>query len=378
MSKTGLERFIAESKEADIAKITRNIDESGSDRLKELEEKGNRISLSEKKELDKLKDEAEKKKEASKKEAKVNESRTELTMEQYIAESKVDNADEFKKYANSVLKKAFGEKFDQERANKTINGLIEKYGKDGEWGDAIGALTSGLDEGYTPTMGDWVEKQMDNSTSREGYVVGVSKDGKRIRLSDEEGNSPNKFMIAKGFNKNPKKSKKVKGFKPVIAIIVESMGVDIDESKNDEIYTIVDTKTGKHYDTEDEKFYGDDMERSTDTKKYLTMLMKNDPEKFKGYKIVSDVDDCYDNDMDEGSNSMVSVGISWTYDEPVPKGLKDEFKKTKLKATYDKEDYGIEITLKGKYGVISKLMDKVNVKYFEGELGDIDDHIFED
>ena len=50
----------------------------------------------------------------------------------------------FREYAEGVLKKAHGDDYDEKIANKVIDGLIDKVGKDGDWGQAIGRLTSGL------------------------------------------------------------------------------------------------------------------------------------------------------------------------------------------------------------------------------------------
>lgn len=49
----------------------------------------------------------------------------------------------FREYAESVLKKAHGDKYDEEIGKKVIDGIISKV-KDNNWGEAIGRLTSGL------------------------------------------------------------------------------------------------------------------------------------------------------------------------------------------------------------------------------------------
>jgi hypothetical protein len=62
---------------------------------------------------------------------------------------KVEEADEvtdeksFREYATSVLKKAHPKDFDQKIADKVINDLAAEV-KDGDWGAAVGKLTSGL------------------------------------------------------------------------------------------------------------------------------------------------------------------------------------------------------------------------------------------
>jgi hypothetical protein len=56
----------------------------------------------------------------------------------------VDSDEEFKEYATAVLKKAFGEEFDKEKAGEVIKGILTKV--DGDYGAAIGMLTSSLGE----------------------------------------------------------------------------------------------------------------------------------------------------------------------------------------------------------------------------------------
>ena len=51
---------------------------------------------------------------------------------------------EFKEYAQTVLKKAFGDKYDEEKAMKTAEGILKK--SDGDYGAAVGMLTSSLGE----------------------------------------------------------------------------------------------------------------------------------------------------------------------------------------------------------------------------------------
>jgi hypothetical protein len=49
----------------------------------------------------------------------------------------------FREYAENVLKKAHGDDYDEKIGNKVIDGIIKKT-EDGNWGEAIGRLTSGL------------------------------------------------------------------------------------------------------------------------------------------------------------------------------------------------------------------------------------------
>jgi len=52
-----------------------------------------------------------------------------------------------------------------------------------------------------------------------------------------------------------------------------------------ETFTIVKKGTDTHYDTNDECFYNGNWERTQDSKKYLEMIMRNNPEKFEECEI---------------------------------------------------------------------------------------------
>jgi hypothetical protein len=59
-------------------------------------------------------------------------------------QDEVTDEKSFREYAENVLKQAHGDDYDEKIAKKVIDGLIAKVGKDGDWGQAIGRLTSGL------------------------------------------------------------------------------------------------------------------------------------------------------------------------------------------------------------------------------------------
>lgn len=68
-------------------------------------------------------------------------------IKKYVAESNVNEAEvssdsEFEEYAMSVLKKAFGEDFDEAKAKEVVDGLKSKYS--GDYGAMVGALQSSL------------------------------------------------------------------------------------------------------------------------------------------------------------------------------------------------------------------------------------------
>jgi hypothetical protein len=61
-----------------------------------------------------------------------------------VNEAEIKSDEEFKEYVMTVLKKAFGDEFDETKAEETANGLISKY--KGDFGAMVGALQSGLDK----------------------------------------------------------------------------------------------------------------------------------------------------------------------------------------------------------------------------------------
>lgn len=60
-----------------------------------------------------------------------------------LKESEIKDEKGFKEYAYSVLKKAHKSNFDEKIADKVIKDLSSKV-KNGDWGSAVGRLTSGL------------------------------------------------------------------------------------------------------------------------------------------------------------------------------------------------------------------------------------------
>ena len=59
-----------------------------------------------------------------------------------INEAEVKSDEDFKEYAFAVLQKAFGDKFDEEKAQEVVDGLLSKHS--GDYGAAVGALQSSL------------------------------------------------------------------------------------------------------------------------------------------------------------------------------------------------------------------------------------------
>lgn len=73
-------------------------------------------------------------------------------LDESVNEAKIESDADFKEYAENVLKKAFGEDYDDGTAQKMITDLIDKYGTD--YGAMVGALTSGLGESVNEALHD--------------------------------------------------------------------------------------------------------------------------------------------------------------------------------------------------------------------------------
>jgi hypothetical protein len=59
-----------------------------------------------------------------------------------VNEAEIKSDEEFKEYVSTVLKKAFGDKFDQAKADEVADGLISKHS--GDYGAMVGALQASL------------------------------------------------------------------------------------------------------------------------------------------------------------------------------------------------------------------------------------------
>jgi hypothetical protein len=73
-----------------------------------------------------------------------DEEEEEMTEAKKISEAEVSSDEEFMEYAKKVLKAAHGEEYDETKAVEAAKGILDKA--NGNYGDAIGMLTSGLGE----------------------------------------------------------------------------------------------------------------------------------------------------------------------------------------------------------------------------------------
>lgn len=65
----------------------------------------------------------------------------------------INNEKEFRSWGETVLKKAFGDDYDEKKAKSTLDGLVKDVEGD-EWGEAVGRLTSGLGEDVNESAGE--------------------------------------------------------------------------------------------------------------------------------------------------------------------------------------------------------------------------------
>ena len=86
--------------------------------------------------------EIEVEKEEDEEESKEDGAEEEVAEEGATNEAEVKSDEDFKEYAFSVLQQAFGDKFDEEKAQEVVDGLLGKHGDD--YGAAVGALQSSL------------------------------------------------------------------------------------------------------------------------------------------------------------------------------------------------------------------------------------------
>ena len=80
---------------------------------------------------------------------KITDELMKIATESLVIESEVNSDEEFAEYAETVLQKAFGEDYDEAKATEVIDGILSKV--DGDYGAAVGMLTSSLGESVEVT-----------------------------------------------------------------------------------------------------------------------------------------------------------------------------------------------------------------------------------
>ena len=133
---------------------------------------------------------------------------SEMSESKKVQEAEVSSDKEFTEYAKSVLKAAHGDKYDEDKAMKTAEGILKKA--DGDYGAAIGMLTSGLGEGMKELdenkLADIVQKygfEKAKSGTYKGnyvhpktkdYITPLKADGSYFGLSREDGKTLASFV----------------------------------------------------------------------------------------------------------------------------------------------------------------------------------------
>ena len=84
-------------------------------------------------------EEVEETEDAEESDEEVEETEETEESEEEVAEAEINSDEEFQEYAMKVLKQAHGDDFDEEKAQKAIDGLKSKYS--GDYGAMIGALS---------------------------------------------------------------------------------------------------------------------------------------------------------------------------------------------------------------------------------------------
>ena len=95
-----------------------------------------------------------------------------------LNEAEINSEEEFRAYAETVLKKAHGEEYDEAKAKEAIDGILAKV--DGDFGAAVGMLTSGLGEAVVN------EGQDEEQTAMELYVKLVDPKSGKYSQQDME------------------------------------------------------------------------------------------------------------------------------------------------------------------------------------------------
>jgi hypothetical protein len=102
-----------------------------------------------------------------------------------MKEAEVSSDEEFMEYSKSILKAAFGDKYDEDKAMKTAEGILKKA--DGDYGAAIGMLTSGLGEGMDDMeiTDEEMEDEKDMKEDTQSEITIDSSDISRLVESEE-------------------------------------------------------------------------------------------------------------------------------------------------------------------------------------------------
>jgi hypothetical protein len=110
-------------------------------------------------------------------------------LESTVNEAEIKSDDEFKEYAMTVLKKAFGDDFDEAKATKVVDGILKKCGDD--YGACVGMITSSLGESVVTEAFDanyWEDYHEDSTKMQNPSGMQLQQE---VEASVEEWNDNN-------------------------------------------------------------------------------------------------------------------------------------------------------------------------------------------
>ncbi len=113
----------------------------------------------------------------------------ENNVQESLNEAEVKSDDEFKEYAMTVLKKAFGDDFDEAKATEVVDGILGKCGDD--YGACVGMLTSSLGESVVTEKFDanyWEDYQEGAQKTKNPTAMVIMQD---VQAAVEEWNDNN-------------------------------------------------------------------------------------------------------------------------------------------------------------------------------------------
>jgi hypothetical protein len=114
--------------------------------------------------------------------------------ESVVNEAEVQSDDEFKEYAMAVLKKAFEEDFDEAKAGEVVDGILKKC--DGDYGAAVGMLTSSLGESVVTEGFDANKRviELAKLLKKQKFIGSVYPEGDTIKVFVDSGDTGTTMM----------------------------------------------------------------------------------------------------------------------------------------------------------------------------------------
>lgn len=109
-----------------------------------------------------------------------------------VNEADISSKSEFIEYGKKVLKNAHGEDYDEEKAEDTLNGILDDSGED--YGEAVGKLQSSLGESFNEALLNEAGKNLSFTVDDED-VKGLKNAFKKANLDWDFESFDNEFWI---------------------------------------------------------------------------------------------------------------------------------------------------------------------------------------